>query len=167
MGGPGGEEPGVAEGRRITAEHTAGLGPDEEPVLLVRARVPRYGTGLVTFPPVGLLVRAFDAVSNRRHLQHLRREGAAIGLPLDRRMTMLVTSQRLLVWRERGSRGPEPLGALDLDDVLTARLPFVGGGAWRFVELHLRSGYLVRFQVEGALADQFVERLGRSPADPG
>jgi hypothetical protein len=39
---------------------------------------------------------------------------------------------------------------------LAARLPFVGGGSWRFVELRLRAGFLIRFQVEEPLAEQFV-----------
>jgi len=135
------------------------LAPGEEPVLLVRARIPRSASGVLTFPPLHLLVGAFDAVRNRRHVDDLRRATADVGLPLDRHMRMLVTTRRLLVWRERRAQPPDLLGTVARTDVLAARLPFVGGASWRFVELRLRTGYLVRFQVEGALAEHFVGHL--------
>lgn len=72
-------------------------------------------------------------------------------------MRILVTTRRLLVWRQRGARSPEQLGTVPREDVLAACLPFVGGGSWRFVELHLRVGCLIRFQVEESLAEQFVQ----------
>jgi hypothetical protein len=115
--------------------------------------------GLLTFPPLGLLLRAFDAVRNRRQLQRVRGATADIGFPLDRRM-------RILIWRERRAHAPERLGAMARDDVVAARLPFVGGASWRFVQLRLRAGYLISFQVEATLADQFVAHLSTTTAPP-
>ena len=138
---------------------TDDLGPGEQPLMLVRARIPRSASGILTLAPLALLVWAFDAVRNRRQLGEARRATAGIGFPLDRRMRVLVTTRRLLVWRDRGGRSPEPLGTVPREDVLAARLPFIGGGSWRVVELQLRAGYVIRFQVEASLAEQFVQLL--------
>jgi hypothetical protein len=146
-------------GGRIPAPYTDDLTPGDEPLLLVRARIPGSASAILTFVPLALVVRALDAVRNRRQIGHTRRATAGVGFPLDRRMRILVTTRRLLVWRRRGARSLERLGAVPRDDVLAARLPFVGGGPWRFVELDLRAGYLIRFQVEGPLAEQFVRLL--------
>jgi hypothetical protein len=155
-----GDELDAADKRRVAAAYTDDLTPGEEPLLLVRARIPRSATGILTLAPLSLLVRAFDAAQNRRQLDHARRATAGVGFPLDRRMRILVTTRRLLVWRQRGAQAPERIGTVQRDDVLAARLPFVGGGSWRFVELQLRVGVLIRFQVEKPLADQFVQLLG-------
>jgi hypothetical protein len=159
MGNRSGDELDAADERRIPAAYIGDLTPGEEPLLLVRARIPRSASGILTFASLHLLVWAFDAVRNRRKMDHARRAAAGIGFPLDRRMRILVTTRRLLVWRQRGVQSPEQLGTVHRDDVLAARLPFVGGGSWRFVELHLRAGFLIRFQVEETLAEQFVQLL--------
>jgi hypothetical protein len=151
---------GAGMGGRIPAPYTDDLTPGDEPLLLVRARIPGSASAILTFVPLALVVRALDAVRNRRQIGHTRRATAGVGFPLDRRMRILVTTRRLLVWRQRGAQAPERIGTVQRDDVLAARLPFVGGGSWRFVELQLRVGVLIRFQVEKPLADQFVQLLG-------
>jgi hypothetical protein len=157
MADRGGDELDAADEHPIPAAYTDGLTPGEEPLLLVRARMPRASSGIHTFASLYVLVWAFDAVRNRRRMAHARRATAGIGFPLDRRMRILVTTRRLVVWRQRGTQSPEQLGTVPRDDVLAARLPFVGGGSWRFVELDLRAGFLIRFQVKQPLAEQFVQ----------
>ncbi|HEY3141039.1 MAG TPA: hypothetical protein VGJ86_07905 [Acidimicrobiales bacterium] len=145
----------------IPATLTSGLRGSERPVLLVQARLPKVATGFLTIIPVGLIIRAVDFVRNRRLLNRTRQRAVDLGFPLDRHMTILVSTERLLVWRRGGGRAAQPLGGVELSDVSTARLPFVGGGRWRFVELVLNRGLVVRFQVEGHLAERFVESLTR------
>lgn len=134
------------------------LRPSERPIVMVRARLPRAATGFLTFASIGALIRIVDIVRDRRHVARIRRTSAQVGFPLDRRMTILVSDERVLVWRARTGRGPQLLGHVDLSDVLSAHLPFVGGSPWRFVEIR-RHNSIVRFQIEGRLAEQFVDTI--------
>jgi hypothetical protein len=139
--------------------YTTGLRESEEPLLHTRARLPLARTGFLTIVPIGTVIQAIDLARNRLKLQRIRQRAAAVGFPLDRRMAILLTTERILVWRTRTGRAPELLGDIEITDVEAARLPFVGGGNWRLVELQLATGYVVRFQVERTHAPSFVAAL--------
>jgi len=143
----------------IPAVFVADLHASERPVLLVRAQVPRQRTGGYTHILVHAFLWVADAVRGRRHMKAVRERSAALGFPLDRHMSILLTNERLRLWRTSSGRAPEHLGDVDLVDVRSVRLPFVGGGPWRFVELELKRGVTVRFQVEGARAEELVSTL--------
>jgi hypothetical protein len=139
----------------------------DEPVLaFVWARVGKFGTPFGTLYPVGLLVRAVDAVRNHAHIARLRKVTSGLGFPLDRTMAMLVTPARLLVWK--AARHPrrlvELLGEVPQDRIVTAKLPFSNTGPWKTVRLSLTHTTPFHFQVEAASSAAFVAALDKPPA---
>jgi hypothetical protein len=142
----------------IPPELTGGLAETEDALAYAKALLPRGATGGHTFIAVWFFVWIVDAIRNRRHLRNIRERSSALGFPLDRHMVMLVTSDRLLVWKT-GRRSPEVLGQVPRSEIIAAKLPYVGGSAWRTVELRLNSGYGIRFKIDGASAEGFVSAL--------
>lgn len=145
---------------------TSRLLPGERPEVFSWAQVRLGGLRGSTFASIGALLMIGDRLARRRRRQKLRRGSAEVGFPLDRHMAMLVTSQRLLIWR--ASRLPrrvhELIGERDLDQITAAALPYSGGGAWRSAVVETQEGVRVRFLVESAIADDFVAALRADPA---
>lgn len=122
------------------------------------ARLPRFGTRRATFIGVHLIVEAVDAVRNRRALQSTRERTKAIDFPLDRKMTMIVTRDRLAIFRVRRGTEPAWLGDVQRSRIESATLPYVSSG-WRTVVLDTADHLRIRFQVAGPDALRFVETL--------
>jgi hypothetical protein len=121
------------------------------------ALVPRSQSPGLSFLGIRVVVEAVDLVRSRLALRTIRVRSANLGFPLDRKMAILATSQRLLIWRasRQGLRAPKLLGEVARDHIASARLPFIGGG-WRVVEVNLVDGSGVRFLADRRFAEQFV-----------
>jgi hypothetical protein len=117
----------------------------------------------LTFLGVRVFVEVADLVRSRVALGKLRARSLVAGFPLDRKMAMLITTHRLVIWRasRRDFRAPRLLGEVARCQIKSARFPFVGGG-WRIVDVHLIDGHGVRFLVDGRAAEEFVAALGRA-----
>jgi len=121
------------------------------------ALVPRSHSPGLSFLGIRIVVEAVDLVRSRLALRTIRDRSANLGFPLDRKMAMLATSRRLLIWRasRHALRAPKLLGEIARDHISSARLPFIGGG-WRVVEVNLVDGSGVRFLAHGRYAEQFA-----------
>jgi hypothetical protein len=145
----------------VPPEFTVKLSDSESAVAFTRARVSRGATGGHTFLLVWVFIWIADAVRNRRQIRDVRERSAALGFPLDRNMAMVATTDRLLVWRT-GRGGPTQLGQVARSEIASARLPYIGGGPWRTVELRMVNGVGIRFKVEAATAELFTNALDRA-----
>ncbi len=94
----------------------------------------------------------------------LRQATVDHGFPLDRNMAMLVTPNRLLIWK--AGRYPHRIGEL-LGEVSTARiaavkLPFANSGPWKTVRLWLTDTTAFQFQVDAKASESFVSALDKT-----
>jgi len=137
------------------------LEPEEEVLAFTWARVPGSRTSGTTFASILALIVTFDFLRNRIAMRHLRKRSQQYGLPLERRMAMCATNQRLLVWgaaRSRRRVGPL-LFALPRSRIISASLPFVGGARWRTIQLQTAEGALIRLQVRTSAAESLISAL--------
>jgi hypothetical protein len=111
-----------------------------------------------------MVVRAVDLVRNRRHMSKVREVARGLGFPLDRTMMMVVTPNRLLIWRAH--RHPRRVGAflgeVPRARVAAAKLPFSNSGPWKTVRLWLTDTTWFQFQVDARSSEHFVSVLDRS-----
>jgi hypothetical protein len=121
------------------------LRSDERIIAFAWALLPRKHTRYVTFAPIGTIVDAVDLIRSRFDLRAIRDRSVAFGFPLDRRMALAVTDDRLIIWSAspRRIRTPVHRGDVARGQIRTARLPYIGGG-WRVVEIGLVDGRGVR-----------------------
>lgn len=136
------------------------LDAGEEPVIFVRARVQRRRTGGDTWVGIHVALALIDLVWSARAIRHLSGQTAELGFPLSRRMGILVTSSRVLVWDDWSSQANAPV-AFPRRNVVAAGIPFVSQGArqWRTASVDLTNGCRVFLQVEGDQAQAFVDAL--------
>jgi hypothetical protein len=128
------------------------------------ARVQKSGTAFGTLYPIGIVIRVVDLVKNRLHLTKLRQATLDGGFPLDRDMAMVVTVNRLLIWKaHRHPRGVgEFLGQVPQARIATATLPFSNSGAWKTVRVRLIDTTGIQFQIEAKTSECFVSALDKS-----
>lgn len=147
--------------RELPAEVLRALGPAEEPRVFTWAQPPLdklQGSSFGSAIPAMINVqRALQRDRGRR----VQQDWGHAGFPMDRFMAMLVTDQRLLVWRasKLPRRVRDQLTERPLDQVTAATMPYLTGGPWRGVVLETRDGGGVRFLVQQELAEAFVESL--------
>lgn len=142
----------------IPKQFAAALGEGEQALAFARARLPRVGTRRTTFIAVHLVVEAVDAVRNRRALRRARAIGTMTGFPLDRRMALVITAERLVIFRAPRVGAVEKLGEVPRSRIVSASMPYLGGG-WRTVMIRTSDGLIVRLQVDRERADTFVNAL--------
>jgi len=138
----------------------ADLRPHERVAAFAWAWLPRQHTEYFTLAPIGTLISVFDLVRGWFAIRRVRERSVAVGFPLDRRMAMAVTDERLIIWKAtpRMFRAPLHLGDVPRSQIRNARNPYVGGG-WQVVELRLVDGRGVRFLVDRHNAEEFVRAL--------
>ena len=95
------------------------LADGEFALVFVWARVQKFGTRFGTLYPIGTVIRAVDLVRNRLHMTKFRQATLDRGFPLDRDMAMVVTPNRLLIWKAH--RHPRRVGEF-LGEVPQARI---------------------------------------------
>ena len=136
------------------------LRPDEPVGAFVWARLPRKRTGYFTDASIAAVIKLVDLVRGWFAVRDVRERSVVFGFPLDRRMAMAVTDDRLVVWSAspRRLRSAVHRGDIPRNEIKTARLPYVGG-VWRVVEIHLVDGRGVRFLVDRYGAEAFVHAL--------
>jgi hypothetical protein len=144
----------------VPARLRAILRSDEQVIAFAWAQVPRRRTGYLTDATTAAIVDAVDLVRGFFAARRLRERSVAFGFPLDRHMAMIVTNDRLVVWSTSRwtLRAPVHLSDLPRSRILSARLPYVGGG-WRVVEVSLVGGRGVRFLADGRNAESLVKAL--------
>ena len=112
------------------------------------------------FAPVLTLLNLVRLLQRPVRAKRIRARSQAIGFPLDQRMAILLTDQKIMVWRVRRLQRLRPtlLGTVPRDAIASAHLPYIGG-SWRTVELRLADGTGVRFLVEPTKAQEFADAL--------
>jgi hypothetical protein len=140
------------------------LGPGESALIFTWARLQKFGTRYGTFYPVGVVIQGVDMVRNHRHLAKVKAASLRFGFPLDRTMAMLVTTDRLVIWK--ATRHPRRIGDL-LGDVPRARIvsatvPARNFGPWTTVRLSV-GRWSPQFQVQSDISGEFVDSLGTGP----
>jgi hypothetical protein len=138
---------------------------DGEPALVFTwARVPKFGTRFGTFYPIGVAIRAVDVVRNRRHMAKLRKATVGVDFPLERNMAMVVTPNRLLIWKahRHPRRIDEFLGEVWQARIAQARVPFTNSGPWKTVRIRLTDAKQLQFQIEARASEQFVSALDKA-----
>jgi len=123
----------VDDGGTVPEEFLSALRPDEVPLTFLWARVPGTHVRTRTFASILGFILVFDTVRNRAALPELRLCSLANGFPLDRKMAIVVTTKRLLIWRASPRRlmAPVLLGEVSRRSIASAHLPFVGGRGGR------------------------------------
>jgi hypothetical protein len=136
------------------------VGPDERVTAFAWARVPRRRTAYFTEFTTAVIIDAVDIVRGWFAIRRVRGRSVEFGFPLNRRMAMAVTDQRLIIWKAspRAVRAPLHLGDVPRTRIAGARLPYVGGG-WKVVELRLTDGRGVRFLADHPHAAGLVAAL--------
>ena len=111
-------------------------------------------------------IEVVDFFRGRVALRKLRADSAAAGFPLDRKMAMVVTTDRLLIWRaaRHSPRLPVLLGDVPRARITSATFPYVGGG-WKVVRVELEDGVRVQFFVDPVSAVAFVDALDGGRAE--
>jgi hypothetical protein len=128
------------------------------------ARVQKFGTRFGTLYAIGIFIRAFDLVRNRLHIAKLRQATLDLGFPLDRNMAMLVTPNRLLIWKahRHPRRIGEFLGEVPQARITAAKMPFSNSGAWKTVRVWLTHTTSFQFQIDAKTSETFVSALDKS-----
>jgi hypothetical protein len=155
----------MANGSPTLPDEALSLLDDGEPALAFTwARVQKFGTRFGTFYPIGTVVRAVDRVRNQLHLAKLRKATSGVGFPLERNMAMVVTSNRLLIWKahRHPRRIGEFLGEVSQARIATAKTPFSNSGPWKTVRLWLIDRTRLQFQVEATASERFVSVLDKT-----
>jgi hypothetical protein len=139
------------------------LGDGEPALVFTWARVPKFGTRFGTFYPIGVAIRAVDVVRNRRHMAKLRKATVGVEFPLERNMAMVVTPNRLLIWKahRHPRRIDEFLGEVWQARIAQATLPFTNSGPWKTVRIRLTDATQLQFQVHSRTSEQFVAALDK------
>jgi hypothetical protein len=138
---------------------------DGEPALaFVWARIQKFGTPYNTFVPFVVVFEGVDFVRNRLHMAKVRGATLNLGFPLDRNMAMVVTPQRLLIWKahRHPRRVGEFLGDVPQARIAAARQPFSNGGPWKTVHVWLTDTRKLQFQVDAETSERFVAALDKS-----
>jgi hypothetical protein len=132
----------------------------EVDILTTKVRVPAKHTQASTFFSIALLVIVFDTIRNLVLTKRLRVQSAALNFPLDRSMVVCVTETRLLSWKANHFGRPvRYLGDVPKSQILSAQLPYVSEGKWKYVRVHMRDGAWIQFLVEGNDALAFSQLL--------
>jgi hypothetical protein len=115
-----------------------------------RITISRRSTG--TSPVFDPVLAPFDATQKRREIGEVEKRSALDGLPLRRRMTVMVTTGRLIVWTAdwRMHNLKARSGELSLSRTASASRPFVGGGRWKTIQIRTRDDAVLQFQVESS-----------------
>jgi hypothetical protein len=140
------------------------LAEGESALAFAWARMPKFGTRYSTFYPFGLVVEGVDLVRNQLHMAKVREVTLNLGFPLDRNMAMVVTPDRLLIWKAH--RHPRRVGAF-LGEVAQARIavakqPFSNSGPWKTIRVWLTDTRRFQFQIEAKTSENFVSALDKS-----
>ena len=120
--------------RSIPPPFLTDIREDEVALTFAWARVPRPRTGYLTILGVGVLIQAVDLVRGRRQRNSVRKGSAEINFALDRNMAMVVTSERLLIWRASrpAIKAPVLIGEVARHRIASVNRPFVNDGCKQF-----------------------------------
>jgi hypothetical protein len=97
-------------------------------------------------------------------MARLRKATVGVDFPLERNMAMVVTPDRLLIWKAH--RHPRRVGAF-LGEVAQARIavakqPFSNSGPWKTIRVWLTDTRRFQFQIEAKTSENFVSALDKS-----
>jgi hypothetical protein len=158
----------VSNGSPTLPDEVLSVLHEAEPALAFAwARVPKFGTQYLTFYPIGVAIDAVDLVKNRRHMARLPKATAGAQFPLDRTMAMIVTPNRLLIWKahRHPRRIGEFLGEVSRTRIAKATVPFSNSGPWKTVRISLTNAARLQFQVSAEESEQFVSVLDKTDTD--
>jgi hypothetical protein len=136
------------------------LSASERPESFAWAAIPRQRTPGMTEASIRFLIEVVDLIRSPFARRKLRERSAGVGFPLDHKMAMVVTNERVIIWRSsrRSLRSPVLVGSVPRSRIRSASFPFVGGH-WKLVEVSLTTGARVRFRVDNQNAAAFVTSL--------
>jgi hypothetical protein len=94
----------------------------------------------------------------------LRKATVGVDFPLERNMAMVVTPNRLLIWKahRHPRRIDEFLGEVWQARIAQARVPFTNSGPWKTVRIRLTDAKQLQFQIEARASEQFVSALDKA-----
>jgi hypothetical protein len=117
------------------------------------------GAGIAPAELWPLIIAAEQLIRRRRD----RAASKASIFPLNSRMIIAVTDQRLLIWAARLRWRPgDFLGYVSRDRILQVTAPGIGTG-WRTLHIHLANEPTVSIRVPSAIADQLPAALSGPP----
>jgi hypothetical protein len=137
------------------------LSKDETVVVFTWARITISRRSRGTSPVFYFLLAPFEAAQKRREIRDIEKRSARDGLPLRRRMAIIVTTNRLIVWMAdwRMHDLKAPSGELSLSRIASASRPFVGGGQWKTIQIRTLDDGLFQFQVEASSVEPVLAAL--------
>jgi hypothetical protein len=107
-----------------------------------------------------VFVRLFDEIRNLVILKRLRQQSRDLSFPLDRRMIVCVTGQRILLWRSRfRTRSLHYLGDVPRVRVRSVRDPYVSDGKWKLMTLETREGHSIQLYIDSGSSDALLRLL--------
>jgi hypothetical protein len=137
----------------------ARLLPGESSLSTAELRVPKRFTSVVSFFPIGTLVRVFDEIRNRFRMQELRRQLSVIQVPIARRIVVSVTERRILIWKQSTWHSKRTyLGSVDLQRIRAAQLERSTHVDWNVITLQFLDGQ-IRLLIDQPSAQQFARAL--------
>jgi hypothetical protein len=156
---PGGDTEGM--GLDLPEAARSVLSNEETAVVFSWARITISRRRSGTSPVFYLVLAPFEAAQKRREIGAIESRSALDGLPLRRRMALVVTTSRLVVWRAdwRMHNLKDRSGELPLSRIASASRPFVGGGRWKTIQIRTREDAVFQFQVEASSVQPVLAAL--------
>jgi hypothetical protein len=143
---------------KLPAVVEAALEPGEEPVVVLLARVPRARTRTNTWVSFHLFIWAFDLVLNALRMRQTTAASGDVGFPLYRKMLLVLTEGRLLIWRVAWPRSADAPVSVPRSRVVEVRAPVMTTvpRRWRSCAIRLDGGHEAWLLLQGDEADGFT-----------
>jgi hypothetical protein len=132
------------------------LSNEETAVVFTWARITISRKSRGTSPLFHFLLAPFEAAQKRREIRGIEKRSALDGVPLRRRMALLVTTSRLIVWTAdwrlhnlKARSGELPL----------SRIEFVGGAQWKTIQIRTLDDAVFQFQVAASSVEPVLAAL--------
>ncbi len=137
------------------------LSEEESVVVFTWARITISRRIRGTSPVFYFLLAPFEAAQKRREIGVIEKQSALDGLPLRRRMAIMVTTDRLIVWTTdwRMHDLKARSGELSLSRIDSASRPFVGGGRWKTIQIRTLDDAVFQFQIEASSVEPVLAAL--------
>jgi hypothetical protein len=137
------------------------LSNEETAVVFTWARITISRKSRGTSPLFHFLLAPFEAAQKRREIRGIEKRSALDGVPLRRRMALLVTTSRLIVWTAdwRLHNLKARSGELPLSRIESASRPFVGGAQWKTIQIRTLDDAVFQFQVAASSVEPVLAAL--------
>jgi hypothetical protein len=148
-------------GLEIPEAARSDLADEETAVVFTWARITISRKIRGTSPLFHLVLAPFEVAQKQREIGAIEKQSALDGLPLRRRMALLVTTSRLIVWTAdwRLHNLKALSGELPLSTIESASRPFVGGAQWKTIQIRTLEDAVFQFQVPASSVESVLAAL--------